>query len=147
MQTILNSPLASPSTPGISAAASFGAALGLVLGVHVFPGGGNLLVTGNAFAFALLASMMVYLFSQARGVSSESMVLVGIAPVFHVLLAARLAAVHRGRAGVAADRLLDARQPLADHLGQGRHCRRAAAAVPALRRLAIVEADLAATRR
>ncbi|MFN3443800.1 MAG: iron chelate uptake ABC transporter family permease subunit, partial [Rhizobium rosettiformans] len=37
MQTILANPLASPFTLGISAAAGFGAALGLVAGVAVFP--------------------------------------------------------------------------------------------------------------
>ena len=37
MQTILNNPLASPFTLGISAAAGFGAALALVLGVSVIP--------------------------------------------------------------------------------------------------------------
>lgn len=38
MQTILSNPLASPFTLGISAAASFGAALALVGGVAIFPG-------------------------------------------------------------------------------------------------------------
>jgi iron complex transport system permease protein len=37
MQTILNNPLASPFTLGISAAAGFGAALGLAFGVAVLP--------------------------------------------------------------------------------------------------------------
>ncbi len=37
MQTILANPLASPFTLGISAAAGFGAALGLVGGVALFP--------------------------------------------------------------------------------------------------------------
>lgn len=81
MQTILNNPLASPFTLGISAAAGFGAALALVLGVGVLPVG-NLLVTVNAFAFAMLASLVVYAFSRLRGVTTESMVLVGIALVF-----------------------------------------------------------------
>ncbi|TIR44887.1 MAG: iron ABC transporter permease, partial [Mesorhizobium sp.] len=37
MQTILNNPLASPFTLGISAAASFGAALALAFGVALIP--------------------------------------------------------------------------------------------------------------
>ena len=41
MQTILNNPLASPFTLGISAAASFGAAVALVLGVSVVPSAGT----------------------------------------------------------------------------------------------------------
>ncbi len=82
MQTILNNPLASPFTLGISAAASFGAAVGVVLQVHVLPVSSDFIVTGNAFIFSMLAAMLVYGFSRARGVSTESMVLVGIALVF-----------------------------------------------------------------
>lgn len=82
MQTILNNPLASPFTLGISAAASFGAALALVLGVSLLPVAGNLFVTVDAFIFAMLASLLVYFFSKVRGVTTESMVLVGIALVF-----------------------------------------------------------------
>ena len=82
MQTILNNPLASPFTLGISAAASLGAALAVIVGVGVLPVGGNLLVTANAFAFAMLASLVVYGCSRMRGATTESMVLVGIALVF-----------------------------------------------------------------
>lgn len=82
MQTILNNPLASPFTLGISAAAGFGAAVALVLGVSVVPVGGIFFVAGNAFCFALLASALIYVFSLTRGVSAETMVLLGIALVF-----------------------------------------------------------------
>jgi iron complex transport system permease protein len=82
MQTILNNPLASPFTLGISAAAGFGAALAIVVGVGVLPFADHLFVTLNAFLFAMLASLLVYGFSRLRGVSTESMVLVGIALVF-----------------------------------------------------------------
>ncbi len=82
MQTILNNPLASPFTLGISAAASFGAALAIVLGVSVLPAGGNQLVTVNAFIFAMLASLFIYFFSRLRGVTTETMVLLGIALLF-----------------------------------------------------------------
>ncbi|MCX6023422.1 MAG: iron ABC transporter permease [Chloroflexi bacterium] len=82
MQTILNNPLASPFTLGISAAAGFGAAMALVLGISVIPFAGVFLVSANAFVFALLASLFIYFFSRARGVSSETMVLLGIALVF-----------------------------------------------------------------
>jgi iron complex transport system permease protein len=40
MQTILNNPLAEPVTLGIAAAASFGAATSIVLGVSVLSVGG-----------------------------------------------------------------------------------------------------------
>jgi iron complex transport system permease protein len=82
MQTILNNPLASPFTLGISAAAGFGAALAIVLGVSVLPVAGIFLVAGNAFVFAMLASLLVYLVSSLRGVTTETMVLLGIALVF-----------------------------------------------------------------
>lgn len=82
MQTILNNPLASPFTLGISAAAGFGAALAIVTGISVIPFAGIFLVSANAFVFAVGASFLIYAFSKMRGVSTESMVLLGIAMVF-----------------------------------------------------------------
>jgi len=91
MQTILNNPLASPFTLGISAAASFGAAIALVLNVSVFPfGDGVFFVAGNAFLFAMLAALIIFAFSMMRGVSAETMVLLGIALVFLFQALARL---------------------------------------------------------
>jgi iron complex transport system permease protein len=81
MQTILNNPLASPFTLGISAA-GFGAALAIVLGVSVVPFAGVLLVSVNAFFFALLASLAIYFLSRLRGVTVQTVVLLGIALVF-----------------------------------------------------------------
>ncbi len=82
MQTILNNPLASPFTLGISAAAAFGAALAIVMGIGVLPVASLFLVTTNAFVFAVGASLMIYGFSRMRGISTETMVLLGIAMVF-----------------------------------------------------------------
>jgi iron complex transport system permease protein len=83
MQTILNNPLASPFTLGISAAASFGAAVALVLGVSIVPFATDIFfVAGNAFVFAMLAAMIIFAFSMMRGVTAETMVLLGIALVF-----------------------------------------------------------------
>ena len=82
MQTILNNPLADPFTLGLSSAASFGAAVAIVLGWSVLPGIGALFVTVNAFAFAMVASMGLFLFTKLRGVSPEAMILVGIAMLF-----------------------------------------------------------------
>jgi iron complex transport system permease protein len=82
MQTILNNPLASPFTLGISAAAGFGAAVALVLGVSVIPFAGIFSVAGNAFACALVACLAIHAFSLLRGVTTETMVLLGIALVF-----------------------------------------------------------------
>lgn len=82
MQTILGNPLADPFTLGISSAASFGAALAIVAGVALLPMVGGLLVTANAFLFALLTSSILLILTKVRGVSVESMVLVGIALLF-----------------------------------------------------------------
>lgn len=82
MQTILANPLASPFTLGISAAAGFGAALGLVGGVALFPGAVELMVPINAFVMAMVASMFIYGVSTLRGVTVETIVLLGIALVF-----------------------------------------------------------------
>jgi iron complex transport system permease protein len=82
MQTILNNPLASPFTLGVSAAAGFGAALAIVLGVSVIPFAGPFLIAGNAFIFAMAASALIYFLSRMRGVTTETMILLGIALVF-----------------------------------------------------------------
>ncbi|WP_307866813.1 iron ABC transporter permease [Variovorax sp. E3] len=82
MQTILNNPLASPFTLGISAAASFGAALGLAFGVKLFPLLADYLVPVNAFVMAMLSAVLIHLVSTRRNVGSETIVLLGIALVF-----------------------------------------------------------------
>ncbi|HEY8565156.1 MAG TPA: iron ABC transporter permease [Beijerinckiaceae bacterium] len=82
MQTILNNPLASPFTLGISAAASFGAALALVLGLSIIPIAIDYMVPLNAFLAAAGAALLIHALSQRRGVSTETVVLLGIALVF-----------------------------------------------------------------
>lgn len=82
MQTILNNPLASPFTLGISAAASFGAALGLAFGVKLFPVVAEYVVPLNAFVMAMLSAVLIHLMSMKRGVTAETIVLLGIALVF-----------------------------------------------------------------
>lgn len=82
MQTILNNPLASPFKLGIAAAASFGAALGLVFGLRLFPILTEYMISINAFIMALFSACMIYLLSLRRGVRAETLVLLGIAMVF-----------------------------------------------------------------
>jgi iron complex transport system permease protein len=82
MQTILNNPLADPFTLGLSSAASFGAALAITLQWSIIPGAGIFFVTGNAFAMAMLTSMALYGFTRLRGVTPETMILVGITMLF-----------------------------------------------------------------
>ena len=82
MQTILNNPLASPFTLGISAAASFGAAMGLAFGVALFPLAAQYMVPANAFIMAMLCALLIHFLSLRRGVTAETIVLLGIALVF-----------------------------------------------------------------
>lgn len=82
MQTILDNPLASPYTLGVSAGAGFGAALAIVLGVGVVPQLGQYLISINAFFFSFLSCLLIYFISKAKRVTAENMVLVGIALLF-----------------------------------------------------------------
>ena len=89
MQTILDNPLASPYTLGVSSAAAFGAALFYVFAVKTLPVAGHYAATLNAFAFAALACWLVYCISKLKGFTPETLVLAGIAigSLFHALLA------------------------------------------------------------
>lgn len=81
MQTILDNPLAEPFTLGISAAATFGAALSIVMGWTVIANPQfNLALT--AAVSALLAVAIVAVASVWRGATAESMILLGIALSF-----------------------------------------------------------------
>lgn len=81
MQTILNNPLADPFTLGIASAASFGAAVAIVLG-YGLPVGGQYLIIANAFVFSFATSLLLYGVAKLRGVTVETMILVGIALMF-----------------------------------------------------------------
>lgn len=81
MQTILGNPLASPFTLGFSAAAGFGAAVVILLGVTI-PVLPHLTIPAAAFMMAALAAATVFGFSRIRGMSAEVMVLAGIATMF-----------------------------------------------------------------
>ncbi len=83
MQTVLNNPLASSYTLGISAAAGFGAALAILGGAAlpaVLPS--ELAVPAAAFAFAALACGAVAGAARLRGASPEFLVLAGITCLF-----------------------------------------------------------------
>lgn len=82
MQAILNNPLASPFTLGVSSAASFGAALAIVLGISLPFLPREWMVSLNAFGFALGSVMLLQLMARLRSTSVETMVLLGIALVF-----------------------------------------------------------------
>jgi iron complex transport system permease protein len=82
MQTVLNNPLASPFTLGVSSAAALGAALAIVLekGLPWVPAGW--LVPANAFVFAFGAMLLLQFMSRLRGAGVDALVLFGIALVF-----------------------------------------------------------------
>ena len=65
---------------GIASAATTGASIAIVLGAGV--AGGEYLVIGNAFLFALLAALAIYGMARYRGIGSETMVLAGIAVMY-----------------------------------------------------------------
>ncbi|PLR40780.1 iron-siderophore ABC transporter permease [Chimaeribacter californicus] len=82
MQTILNNPLASPFTLGVSSAAAFGAALAIVLGIGLPGIPAQWFISANAFIFALLAALMLDGVTRWTRVATSGVVLFGIALVF-----------------------------------------------------------------
>ena len=82
MQGTLRNPLVSSYVLGIASAAGFGAALAIILGVGILPMFGGYLVIVNAFIFSLLAMVIVYGIARIRGMTSETVILVGVAVGF-----------------------------------------------------------------
>ncbi|WP_240477669.1 FecCD family ABC transporter permease [Dickeya fangzhongdai] len=82
MQTILNNPLASPFTLGVSSAAAFGAALAIVLGIGIPGIPAQWFISANAFLFALLAALLLDGITRWTKVATSGVVLFGIALVF-----------------------------------------------------------------
>ncbi len=81
MQTILNNPLASSYTLGVSAGAGFGAALVIVAGAAV-PVPEAYAIPGMAFLFAAIACSGVFAIGGMRGGTPEMLALAGIALLF-----------------------------------------------------------------
>lgn len=82
MQTILNNPLASPFTLGVSSAAAFGAALAIVSGISIPGVPEQWFISVNAFIFALFAALMLNGITRWTRVATSGVVLFGIALVF-----------------------------------------------------------------
>ncbi|MGE6783842.1 FecCD family ABC transporter permease [Ensifer adhaerens] len=82
MQTVLDNPLADPFTFGISAAASFGAAVAIVAGLTIPFVSAEWIVPANAFVFALASVLIVQAIARFRGRSTDTLVLVGIGLIF-----------------------------------------------------------------
>ncbi|RJS78715.1 iron ABC transporter permease [Methanophagales archaeon] len=79
-QGVLRNPLASPYTLGISSGAGFGASLAILAGAGIV--GGQYLIIGNAFVFALLCAFIIIGLSSRRGAAPETMILAGIALMY-----------------------------------------------------------------
>jgi iron complex transport system permease protein len=82
MQTMLQNPLASPFTMGVSSAAAFGAALAIVFGLAIPFLPGSLAIPANAFLFAFVAAMIIHLVAATTISGPAVLVLFGIALVF-----------------------------------------------------------------
>lgn len=82
MQTVLNNPLASPFTLGVSSAAALGAALALIL--QWYPPGmpKSLALVAWAFIMALACAMVLDTAARRKRISASGLVLLGIALVF-----------------------------------------------------------------
>jgi len=85
MQSVLQNPLASPYTLGLSSAASFGASFAIIfLGVGVSTTSTIIIsnfftVAMSAFVFSLISTLAILLLTILTKISAESMVLAGIA--------------------------------------------------------------------
>lgn len=85
MQNVLRNPLASPSTLGVSRAASFGAAFGIViLGVgstqsHSVSFDMPYLIALSAFIASIISTGVIILLARIRDASPETMILAGVA--------------------------------------------------------------------
>lgn len=82
MQTLLDNPLSSPFTLGVSSAASFGAALAIVLGLSLPLVPLDWMVSINAFVFAFGSVLLLQLLARLRGAGTSTVILFGIALVF-----------------------------------------------------------------
>jgi iron complex transport system permease protein len=82
MQGGLRNPLVSSSILGISSAAGFGAALAIVFGVGVFAQYSSYLTVVNAFLFSLVSMFLVLGIARIRGITSETVILAGVAVGF-----------------------------------------------------------------
>lgn len=79
MQTVLENPLAEPFTLGVSASAALGAAVAIILGLHIPGLPPEWGVSINAFIFALGALALMQLMVQVRRGGVEVVILFGIA--------------------------------------------------------------------
>jgi len=82
MQGLLRNPLVSPFTLGLSSAASFGAALAIVIGPGIVAGlfmvSYDMFIVIMAFLFGWLSMLLVYWISRSRGTTQSTLILAGV---------------------------------------------------------------------
>jgi iron complex transport system permease protein len=89
MQTVLNNPLASPYTLGVSAAAAFGAALVIVFGTGRLGVATTVAIPVGAFLSAAACSLFLFVACRVRGGGTEMLIVGGVA--LHFLFSSGLA--------------------------------------------------------
>ncbi|WP_137389562.1 FecCD family ABC transporter permease [Rhodoligotrophos defluvii] len=82
MQTVLNNPLASPFTLGVSAAATLGAAMAIAFSIELSGISATYTVPSLAFVFAAAAMLLIQPLVRSYGASTDTVVLFGIAILF-----------------------------------------------------------------
>lgn len=82
MQGVLRNPLVSSYILGISSAAGFGAALSIVFGFSILSQYSDYVTVINAFFFSFLAMLLVLGIARVRGITSETVILAGVAVGF-----------------------------------------------------------------
>ncbi len=82
-QGVLRNPLVSPFTLGISAGASLGAAIAIVLGKSILGNSylvaGKYLIVCNAFLFGMITMLLIYGIAKVKGAIPETLILAGVA--------------------------------------------------------------------
>ena len=81
-QTVLNNPLASPYTLGLTSAATVGAAIAIVFEINAGSLGQHVLIPLFAFICTLAASLLIQMLAKMFGSGIDMLILFGIALVF-----------------------------------------------------------------
>ena len=79
-QAILQNPLATPYTLGVSAGAGLGASIGIILGRGIL--GEHLVIVGNAFIFSLIPAAVIMIMIKRRGAEPATIILSGVAVMY-----------------------------------------------------------------
>ena len=82
MQTVLDNPLASPVTLGLSSAAALGAALAIILGLALPGVPAGFAIAGNAFLFALGSILLLQGLARRADGGSDTLILFGVGLFF-----------------------------------------------------------------